>query len=39
MTVLETVEDLDPGWLSEVLGRPVAGVEVERVGTGQMGEA
>ena len=31
------VEDLTPAWLSEALGTPVTGLEVERVGTGQIG--
>lgn len=39
MTVLETVDDVDAGWLAEVLGRPVARFAVEKVGTGQMGDA
>lgn len=39
MTVLETVDEVDPGWLAEVLGRPVDRVEVDKVGTGQMGDA
>lgn len=39
MTVLETVDQVEPGWLAEVLGRPVTSFEVEKVGTGQMGDA
>ena len=31
------VEDLTPAWLAEVLGTPVTSLEVERVGTGQIG--
>jgi aminoglycoside phosphotransferase (APT) family kinase protein len=31
--------DLTPAWLSAVLGTEVRNVEIERIGTGQMGEA
>ena len=36
-TVVVDPADLTPDWLAEVLGRPVTGVALERVGTGQIG--
>jgi hypothetical protein len=35
--VAAAVDDLTPAWLSSALGRDVAAVEAERVGTGQIG--
>ena len=33
------IEELDPEWLSQALGRPVGSVGCERIGTGQTGAA
>jgi len=37
--VADSVAELTPAWLADVLGRPVVSVASERIGTGQIGES